>query len=113
MKKLLLFAALMASAAQAKEADWFRYCATVATTSAGIMEARQVGVEMQDLIVAVSKTDEGKEQSDMTKDMIKVVIAAYEQPRYESPEAQRMMVTDFKNEWFLKCTKQINRERKQ
>ena len=113
MKKLILFAALTASAAQAKEADWFQVCATFSTISGGIMEARQVGVEMQDLIAAVSKTDEGKEQSDMTKDMIKVVIAAYEQPRYESPEAQRMMVTDFKNEWFLKCTKQIDRERKQ
>jgi hypothetical protein len=112
MKKLILLAALTASSAQAKDADWFRLCATVATTSAGIMEARQVGVEMQDLIAAVSEVDKGKEQSDMTKDMIKVVIAAYEQPRYESPEAQRMMVTDFKNEWFLKCTKQINRESK-
>ena len=113
MKKLLLLAALTASAAQAKEADWFQVCAPFSTISGGIMEARQVGVEMQELIAAVSEVDKGKEQSEMTKDMIKVVIAAYEQPRYESPERQRMMVTDFKNEWFLKCTKQIDRERKQ
>jgi hypothetical protein len=106
MKKILL-AAVFTVSAEALEPDWLDVCGQFAEISGGIMQARQDGIEMKKIITAINQTDGSQSQLDMARDMTKITIAAYEIPRYQTEEKQQSVVTEFKNEVFLKCTKQI------
>lgn len=111
MKKLL-FTVMLSMSAQAKQhvPDWVDICGQFASLGEGIMYARQSGRSMQEMIEIVSKTDGSKSDNDLSSDLIKITIAAYEKPRHDSEEAQQRSIAEFKNKLFLDCAKQISKD---
>lgn len=74
----------------------YSICSKVAKLAELIMTSRQIGVELDEML-----SDQGKE-SELSKAMI---IDAYSTPRFSSEASQKRSISEFKNEWQLKCIK--------
>lgn len=97
MKNLLIAAAVaMSFMAQAEEKQ--DICGMVNELAGSIMSARQRGVDMAQAMKAAGENAE----ADFIR---KIIIAAYEKPRYSVAENQQAAVTDFKNSVYLICVK--------
>jgi hypothetical protein len=90
MKRLLIAvtAALMMSSAQAKEP-----CAVLGELARTVMDSRQLGVALSKLMDIVKDDSLSK----------RIVLDAYEQPRYQAEEFKRAAVEDFGNKWEIMC----------
>jgi len=100
MKKLLLAAAiLMSSTAMAKTAT-INDCKFVEELAQVIMEARQSGASMSDMIEAA----DGHELSES------LVVAAFEAPLMSGDKGKIKQVNIFKNKAFKVCFKAISQE---
>ena len=90
MKRLMIaaVAALMLCPAQAEEP-----CAILGKLARTVMESRQLGVALSKLMTIV------KDDSLSTK----IVLDAYEQPRYQSEEFQQHATENFGNKWEIMC----------
>lgn len=75
-------------------------CASVSTTAAEIMKARQNGVAMSKLIEIFKKDDAAIFR--------RLTISAYESPRYSTESMQEKSIQDFENKAFLDCYKATN-----
>lgn len=62
-----------------------------------IMKSRQAGISMSE-VMGVSKISE----IELAR---KMVIAAYESPRYQTEEMKQRAIEEFKNEAYLQCIK--------
>lgn len=91
---------LLAFPLQARElaSDDINTCEVIAEKAKSIMEVRQVGAPMQEVMDAVK-------DSAIKSLYFELVIQAYERPRYQSDEFRRRAVVDFQNEWYLSCVK--------
>lgn len=69
-------------------------CESVGLLAQTVMEARQSGVAMQDVMQGANE---------LTKQLL---IAAYEQPPYVSAAAKQRSITNFQNDVYLECVKQ-------
>ena len=72
-------------------------CPIVGKSAENIMEARQLGMAMSELI------ERAHEQS-LTKYKA-TIMAAYERPRFDGEEYQQKAIDDFRNEMELACYK--------
>jgi hypothetical protein len=75
-------------------------CGAIGKLAKSIMERRQEGVSMNDMMQAGQNVDESIRT--ITK---RIVIAAYELPRYSTQEVIDRTVSDFENEIYLECIK--------
>lgn len=69
------------------------HCKQMGGMAAQIMEARQAGVTLSKTIEIVSPDDL----------LEALALAAYQVPRWRTPENQRMAVIDFRNEVEVMC----------
>ena len=70
-------------------------CPLAQTVARKIMEARQAGASMSDMLA--------NKPSDLVR---KLTISAYETPRYQSPEFIQRAIDDFGNDTYLACVKE-------
>lgn len=83
------------------EEEWFSICKSTAGAAKAIMNSRQRGVSMTEMMDKVVGTAEPA-----IKDVVKAfVIAAYEKPRFNTSEYQQKAEIDFENEAYLVCIK--------
>lgn len=75
-------------------------CAEIADLAGSMMRNRQAGIDMSEMIAIVAKSGVGEL-------VTPIVIAAYEQPRFDTPSYQKKAITDFKNEVMLACMKGV------
>lgn len=91
-----LMSATMASTAMADESG----CTGLASLAGSMMKNRQVGTDLSLMVDLVSKST--------AKDLaMPILLAAYEQPRFDSPSYQQKAISDFKNEVMLSCMKGV------
>jgi hypothetical protein len=62
-----------------------------------IMEGRQSGADMAGAMEIANENPQ----------IQKLVVAAYEQPRYSSEERKKRQVADFGNDTYLQCIKEL------
>lgn len=81
--------------------EWLGICKSAAGAAKGIMNARQRGVTMTEMMEKVVGTADPA-----VKDVARaMVISAYEKPRFDTPEYQQKAEIDFENESYLACIK--------
>ena len=102
MKNLLAAAALMTitlvSPASANAESEF--CPTVANMAVSLMEARQAGVPLLDLLTALEAFT-----GTAGKMANRMALEAYEQPLYSTESYQQESITEFGNAMLLSCLK--------
>ena len=94
MKTLIVataLATLMALSTNAASAD---LCKVMADTAELMMQARQRGVPMQVIMDAAEM-----------KSHKRMVVEAYETPRYITKEVQLRQVQNFRDRWYMWCFK--------
>ena len=91
MKRLILAIALAAPFAYADQSK----CQKIGQLSSKIMESRQRGAPMSDLMQIAGDSEL----------MQQIVIDAYETPRFSSDKYQENAIKDFRSEWELACYK--------
>ena len=79
-------------------------CASIGGFAEILMEKRQEGIAMSDLMKMVASAEGPQQLINIAR---KMVISAYEQPKYGSPEYKANAVKSFRNEWELKCYKEM------
>lgn len=90
---ILFAAALMASPAVAEETVG-EYCAAMASNAGNIMQARQNGASMADVLEQVS---------DKADILSTLTIMAYNRQRWQSPSMVARAVQDFRDQTHLYC----------
>ena len=74
-------------------------CAMYADMAKNIMEGRQGGISMAEMMEIAGKSDIIKDISE------EMVIQAYEYPRYNTERYKRRTAEDFRDQWYLICIK--------
>lgn len=100
MKKLLMavaVAVMFSAPVQAKD-----NCEGVSEIANSIMVARQSGVAMKEMVVIVNNSDFEAEVKGV---LIEMVVLAWEQPAYSSPEYQKKIIREFTDMFYLQCVK--------
>ncbi len=81
-------------------------CAGIESYTKTIIEGRQNGVPMRNFIDAINKTDDGP----VRKMARKIIIRAYDIPRYFSESMKKQTIVDFQNKIYLECLKQFQKQ---
>lgn len=93
-------ATIFASSAQAQQPQPLlrtkQQCTTVSQLAGSIMELRQMGEPMQNLIM----NEDGRASSSETN---RLVLLAYEEPRFSTVKSVKNSIQDFSNEAFRHC----------
>lgn len=97
---LALSASFAVSAAPTATKEMIEKCAGISKLAEAVMTKRQDGVAMSDLMKAAS---DGAEPDQL---LVRMVTAAYEQTRFQTPENKRRKVEDFRDQFYLGCIKQ-------
>ena len=97
MKKLLILLLLIPVLAAAEEADEVDICQDFANSAAMIMELRQNGADMSDVLQKLKGFEPAKS----------IIMAAWSVPQYSTLQYQRNAIVMFKNEVFLSCLKGV------
>ncbi len=97
MKKLLTATMLALSLTSWAQSKTDERCSELAEFSNTVMQARQRGIEMQRLV----QLSEGNELA------IRIIIEAYEVPRYRTSEYQQNAATEFANKIQVTCYKAL------
>lgn len=99
MKFIALVTALaFATATQAQQTD--DPCQGMGLLAAEVMTYRQMGTPLSDLMRPLPK--DGSVQL-----LIEMILIAYEQPTYSSPEFQQIAISEFRNTWEVECYRRI------
>jgi hypothetical protein len=109
MKNQVLLSTAILMTAFAFQVRAVDICDSMAKMAKSIMGARQTGGSMAEMM----RIAESSCPKDMTVDICQaftklqkgIVVAAFEVPRYETPENQQNAVTDFGNQEYLSCYK--------
>jgi glucose-6-phosphate 1-dehydrogenase len=103
MKKILAIAALLfsTSALADKKQDNTSLCKTFSSIAVQIMTARQEGVPLVDLL-EIAAQGKSKDLNVIAK---KLVIAAYEEPRFKTPQNVQRTIDKFRDQVTLDCVK--------
>jgi hypothetical protein len=105
MYRKILFLTLLASASQSEASD-NGVCKAISEIASVVMQARQIGVPMADLMDVFHKDDYKESEINLIK---KMVINAYEQPKFSTTKVQGETITEFSNQWHLSCVKNNQR----
>lgn len=81
-------------------------CKSISKSSAMVMQARQANVPMSEQMDILG---DGSFGESFTSTMRKIIIAAYDSPRFSTASYQAQAVNDFENENMLNCLKQYSR----
>jgi len=95
--KALILAILMALSTPTLAAVTPKLCSDLSETAATIMEKRQGGASMSQIMEIVTDS----------KIMQEIVIEAYEVRRHPAPMWQEREIDDFRDKWYLTCYKLI------
>jgi hypothetical protein len=68
-------------------------CEEISKLARKVMTARQENVPM----VLMMQSHDGSETAR------KMILAAYKESRFNSPRMQQNSITDFENDWYMKC----------
>jgi len=106
MKKVVLFSAFMAIASTAMAEDYepVKTCTSISRGAESTMTARQRGVSAQEMF-EMAKEDDGK----INPVIQKMIVGAYEQPRYTTEEYRQRAAKEYGNAWFVKCMRVYQR----
>lgn len=105
MKATFLAVVLLLSGSASAESLTDRHCALLSQLAEAIMDRRQDGAPMRDVIGWIDGTGlKGTREYDAARQMIS---AAYEQTRWSSREARQRASTDFGNEWAVQCYQRV------
>jgi hypothetical protein len=100
MKRIVFVVALGAGLCVAQRAsaaeDWTERCKSISSLAATIMKGRQAGVSMSSMMDVTVDAD----IKNLTTSM---VMDAYEKPRYSTEKVQQETISDFRDDWYLKC----------
>ena len=99
MKNLITAAALTLSFTAFAEEAQTDVCDGLNRMARSIMNARQSGMEMRQLIEVVR----GNEASEIA---IEIIIRAYEMPRFSVEKNKQNAIKDFQNEIYLQCIRE-------
>jgi uncharacterized membrane protein YqiK len=80
--------------------EWMSICKSASKTARAIMNSRQKGASMSDMMERIMATDAPAE---IKKTIKPFVLAAYERPRFSTPEFVLKAEIDFENEAYLTC----------
>jgi hypothetical protein len=97
MKKLITIAALTIACATASAST---ICQTVGKLAYTMMDARQAGLSLTELLAMPSRTPLGRT----------ILLDAYESPRFHTEEMQERAKVDFRNKWELACVKSRSKD---
>lgn len=96
---MLRIAAMMAVLATPAVSGGVETCQHAAKIAGNIMQARQNGASVKDVIGPILSVTPEESQPLVSR----IVTSAFEYPRYSSPEYRQRAVTDFENTIFLGC----------
>ncbi len=82
-----------------EEMSWQEVCSLNAELAEVIMRARQAGVPMSQIMDAF-----GGDGNQIARAM---TLAAYDSFRYHTENSKRRAVEDFRDEWYLKCVRDM------
>ena len=99
MKNLIIAAALTLSLTAFAEEAELDVCDEINNLAQSIMEARQSGVEMRQLIQIVRNNE-------IADFAIPIIIRAYEKPRFSVEKNKQNAIKDFQNEIYLQCIRE-------
>lgn len=77
-------------------------CESIESLTRSIMRARQVGVSMVKVITSIKKSGMGEGSKIAVK---RIIIDAYDTPRYNSREYRQNAVDEFANRYYKRCVK--------
>lgn len=80
-------------------------CASIGGFAERLMEKRQQGIAMSDLMKLVASSEGPQHLKNQARQM---VIAAYEKPQYSIDANKADAIQRFRNEWELKCYKEFS-----
>jgi len=98
MRLALAFLAL-ASPAAAQDTDMIDTCSHAAGLAETIMVGRQSGVPVSDALQNVLPLIPDESRGLMQR----IILAAYEHPRFSTEKYQQREITEFQNSVFLSC----------
>lgn len=103
MKKIIITIITMViiTTAIATAKEWQEQCGDITRLAGTIMETRQLGASMQSMMESLSMEDQ--------KNFGAMVVDAYEQPLFSTPEYRKETVEKFKNKWCLYCVKRLRK----
>ena len=99
MKNLIIAAALTLSLTAFAEDPQTDVCDQLNIMAEAIMEARQSGVEMRDMIRITR-------EENMPGYVTEIIIRAYEMPRFSVERNKQNAIKDFQNEIYLQCIRE-------
>ena len=101
MKVLLTAIFILAMAMPVMADDVHEACTELAKLAEVVMEKRQEGVAMPEMMAVVT---------DPEHDLIRTMIVnAYEEPRWNSASIRHQTICEFRDSWYLKCYKILSR----
>lgn len=80
-------------------------CKQIAELAAEMMDARQSGVPMYKQIEVINN-EPGL--SDLTQLLERIIVDAYDSPRYSTQSHKKQAIDDFRNDVYLECFRSIN-----
>jgi len=98
MRVLLTIIAFSFIATSAYADDWRKTCDSYGGLAETIMSGRQSGTSMAKMM-KVLNNDEGSELFE------KLIIAAYDRPRYSTEQMQKRSIEEFRDKMYLECAK--------
>lgn len=95
---------LMLAGTASAESDWQSTCKSTSSMARQIMTLRQQGTDASKLVETTNKI--GNPQA--AKVTTQIIIAAYKEPRYQTPEMQQKSIDDFSNDLYIKCADELS-----
>jgi len=106
VKRIVLGASLAACLFAAQNAkasdDLTSKCKSISTLAGTIMKARQAGTSMSEMM----EVKIGPDVKDLATSMI---VSAFETPRFNTEKIKQETISDFRDDWYLKCVKASTR----
>jgi len=90
--------------------DTVSVCKSFSKGAGTIMEIRQAGVSMSDVMQAYVDTSQEGDSPTVGRAVELMITLAYETPRYSSESIQKRQVTEFENDFFLLCFKKYKKK---
>ncbi len=82
--------------------NWRERCDSISTLAGSIMEARQEGIAMSNAM----KIADGNKLAEL------MVAGAFDTPRYGTADYKKRTIEEFRDSWYLKCTKTVQVDKK-
>jgi hypothetical protein len=80
-------------------------CMVVSDMAKAMMTNRQAGVPLSEII---AKMDADKEMPESVRTMMtSIVMAAYDEPKFNSPDNQQEAINEFSSAMMLQCMKEL------